>query len=147
MNLSGTITISKVRWVKQDEGEAISILVENNGEEIDLHIKREQLENLRNMADEFLKREAQPENGKNGSFDVCLMLDGKDASIDLARWDALPFPAMFVIKDTKGKGEEFHLFIDGLQARAIQEKLETFIHVDDEFSKIKDTPSLSNPTA
>lgn len=146
MNLLGAITIDKVRWVKQDEEtKAISILVENNGEEIDLSIKREQLENLRNMADEFLKGEARPENGKNGSFNACLMLDGEKVSIDLARDDVLPFPAALVMKDTEGK--EFHLYINGPQARVIQEKLEGFIHVDEEFLKIKDTPSLTEPIA
>ncbi len=146
MNLSGAITIDKVRWVKQDEeATAISILVENNGEEIDLSIKREQLEELKGMAEEFLKGEARPGNGKNGSFNACLMLDGEKVSIDLARGDVLPFPAMFIMKDAEGK--EFHLFIDGVQARTLQEKLESFIVVDEEFSKIKDTPSLNDPTA
>ena len=36
MNFLGAITIDKVRWVKQDEeAKAISILVENGGEEIE----------------------------------------------------------------------------------------------------------------
>ncbi|MCK4816636.1 hypothetical protein KA005_12775 [bacterium] len=143
MKFSGTVNIDKVRWVKQEEARAISILVENDGEEIDLSIKREELENLKGMAEEFLKGEARPENGKNSSFNVCLMLDGEKVSIDLGRGDVLPFPAMLIMKNTEGK--EFHLFIDGVQARAIQEKLETFIHADDEFSKIKDTLSLNDP--
>ena len=146
MILSGEITIDKVRWVKQDEEKAISVLVENNGEELDLHIGREQLKELKGMAEEFLKGEAKPENGKNGSFDVCVMADGDGkVSIDLGRSDFLPFPAMLIMKNAEGK--EFQLFIDGTQARAIQGKLEAFIHVDDELSKIKDTPSLNDPVA
>lgn len=144
MILSGTIPIDKVRWVKQDEGKPISILIENDGEEIDLSIKREQLEKFKGMAEEFLKGEAKPENGKIG-FSVFVIADGEKASIDLGRSDVLPFPAMLTIKAPDGK--EFSLFVDGVQARAIQEKLETFIRVDDEFSKIKDTLSLSEPTA
>lgn len=147
MILFGTILVDKIRWVKQDEGKPISILVENSGEEIDLHIKREQLKELKGKAEEFLKGEARPENGKNGSFNVCVMADadGEKVSIDLGRSDILPFPAMLIVKNTDG--EELHLFIDGVQARAIQEKLETFIRVDDEFSKVKDTLSLNDPVS
>ena len=144
MIFTATIKIDEVRWVRQEE-KTISILVQNGEQEIDLNIERGELEKLKGMTEQCLKGEAKPENGKNGSFDVCVMADDEKVSIDLGRSDVLPFPAMFTMKGTKGK--EFHLFIDGVQARAIQEKLETFIHVDDEFSKIKDTPSLSNPTA
>lgn len=145
MILFGTIPVDKVRWVKQDEGKPISILVETDGEEIDLCIKREELENLKAMAEEFLKGEARPENGGSDSLNVCVMADDEKISIDLARFDVLPFPAELTMKSTNGK--QFQLFIDGVQARAIQEKLEMFIHVDDEFSKIKDTPSISDPVS
>ena len=147
MKFLGEVNIDKVRWVKQDEGKPIIILAENDGEELELPIKREQLEKFKGMAEEFLKGEAKPENGGNGSFNVCINADGEKVSIDLGRANILPFPAMLIVKDTEGKGEEFHLFIDGEQARAIQEKLEKFIHVDDEFSKIKDTLSLNDPVS
>lgn len=145
MILSGTVPVDKIRWIKQDEGKPISILVENSGQEIELPIKREQLKKLKGMSEEFLKGEAKPENGGNGKFDVCINADGEKVSIDLGRSDVLPFPAMLILKNTDG--EEFLLFIDGAQARAIQEKLERFIHIDDEFSKIKDTISLNDPVA
>lgn len=148
MKFFGTVNIDKVRWVKRDEEDkVISILTENNGEEIDLHIGRKQLEKLKGMAEEFLKGEAKPENEKNGFFSVCVMADNDDkkVSIDLGRADVLPFPAMLIVKNTGG--EEFHLFINGIQARAIQKKLEVFIHADDEFSKIRNTLSLNDPVS
>lgn len=143
MQFSGTISLDKVCWVKQEKEEkAISIVIDNDGDELTLLIKRKQLERLKNLADEFLKGEVRPAGEENGSFDVCLLLDGEKVSIDLARHEVLPFPSMLVMKDAKG--EEFRLFIDGSQARAIQEKLEPFIRADEEFSKIKDTPSLND---
>jgi len=147
MKFLGEVNIDKVRWVKQDEGRPIIILAENDGEELELPIKREQLEKFKGMAEEFLKGEAKPENGGNGSFNVCINAngEGEGVSIDLGRSDILPFPAMLIVKSTDG--QELHLFIDGVQARAIQEKLEMFIHADDEFSKIKDTLSLNDPVS
>lgn len=144
MILFGTIIIDKIRWVRQEK-KTISILVENGGQEIDLSIKREQLENLKGMVEQCLKGEAKPGGEEDGSFRVYVMAENEKVSLDLVRDDVLPFPSTLIMKDTKGR--EFHLSFDASQAKMMREKLEMFIHVDDELSKIKDTLSLNDPVS
>ena len=143
MIFTATIKINEVRWVRQEE-KTISILVQNGEQEIDLNIERGELEKLRGMTEQCLRGEAKPDGEQDGSFSVYIMADDERASIDLARDDDLPFPATLIFKGTGGR--EFRLSFDATQARVIQEKLETFIHVDEELSRIKNAPNINNPS-
>ena len=143
MIFTATIKIDEVRWVRQEEN-TISVLVQNGEQEIDLHIEREELEKLKDMTEQCLKVEAKPDGKEYGSFNVYIMADDERASIDLARDDDLPFPATLIFKGTKGR--EFQICFDANQARMIQKKLETFIHVDEELSKIKNAPNSNAPS-
>ena len=97
------------------------------------------------MAEQCLKGKAVPDCKEGGSFGVYIMAENEKVSVDLVRDDVLPFPSTLIMKDTKGR--EFHFSFDASQAKMMREKLERFIHVNEEFSKIKDTPSLSELTA
>ena len=161
MHFGGELSIDKVCGIRQNSiTRLIDIVVENGGCELELTLKKEQLKELRNKIIEFCDEktnqerffewfERKPGNyakNKAGFLDVFISTDDEENSICMRpQTDSEgPFPACLFVKDSKGR--QLELLLGVSQARAVKEKLESFIHAADSLALIKEEVCPSEKT-